>query len=127
VGPNVPQLFPEPVDELRPDGITRDLDWGGRCPVPLDGWRDRTDKRIYVWVDAVIGTCSRPSSGPGGSGDPDAWRAWWAGSRRRGLPYLINGQRQHSSSTTGDMARRCWSGVLTTARAAGWQPGALGR
>ena len=34
------------LDDLQPRAITRDLDWG--VPVPLDGWRDRNDKRIYV-------------------------------------------------------------------------------
>ena len=64
------------LDDLQPRAITRDLDWG--VPVPLDGWRDRNDKRIYVWFDAVIGYLSASDRvGPPQSGDPDAWRAWW--------------------------------------------------
>src|SRR6266516_4560531 len=55
--------------------FTRDLDWG--VPVPLDGWRDRPDKRIYVWFDAVIGYLSASIEWAWRSGDPDAWRAWW--------------------------------------------------
>ncbi len=55
--------------------ITRDLDWG--VPIPLDGWRDRPDKRIYVWFDAVIGYLSASIEWARRSGDPDAWRAWW--------------------------------------------------
>src|SRR6202007_2493438 len=51
------------------------LDWG--VPVPLDGWRDRSDKRIYVWFDAVIGYLSASVEWARRSGDPDAWRAWW--------------------------------------------------
>ena len=46
-------------------------------PVPLDGWRDRNDKRIYVWFDAVIGYLSASIEWARRSGDPDAWRAWW--------------------------------------------------
>ncbi len=46
-------------------------------PVPLDGWRDRPDKRIYVWFDAVIGYLSASIEWARRSGDPDAWRAWW--------------------------------------------------
>ena len=46
-------------------------------PVPLDGWRDRSDKRIYVWFDAVIGYLSASIEWARRSGDPDAWRAWW--------------------------------------------------
>ena len=63
------------LDDLKPRAITRDLDWG--VPVPLDGWRDRTDKRIYVWFDAVIGYLSASIEWARRSGDPDAWRAWW--------------------------------------------------
>jgi methionyl-tRNA synthetase len=46
-------------------------------PVPLDGWRDRPDKRIYVWFDAVVGYLSASIEWARRSGDPDAWRAWW--------------------------------------------------
>jgi methionyl-tRNA synthetase len=63
------------LDDLQPRAITRDLDWG--VPVPLDGWRDRPDKRIYVWFDAVIGYLSASIEWARRSGDPDAWRAWW--------------------------------------------------
>jgi methionyl-tRNA synthetase len=63
------------LDDLQPRAITRDLDWG--VPVPLDGWRDRPDKRIYVWFDAVIGYLSASVEWARRSGDPDAWRAWW--------------------------------------------------
>src|SRR6266487_4627560 len=61
--------------DQRPRAITRDLDWG--VPVPLDGWRDRPDKRIYVWFDAVIGYLSASIEWAQRSGDPEAWRAWW--------------------------------------------------
>jgi methionyl-tRNA synthetase len=63
------------LGDLQPRAITRDLDWG--VPVPLDGWRDRPDKRIYVWFDAVIGYLSASIEWARRSGDPDAWRAWW--------------------------------------------------
>jgi methionyl-tRNA synthetase len=63
------------LDDLQPRAITRDLEWG--VPIPLDGWRDRPDKRIYVWFDAVIGYLSASIEWAKRSGDPDAWRAWW--------------------------------------------------
>ena len=63
------------LGDLQPRAITRDLDWG--VPIPLDGWRDRPDKRIYVWFDAVIGYLSASIEWARRSGDPDAWRAWW--------------------------------------------------
>jgi methionyl-tRNA synthetase len=73
--PNVLNFSLNLLDDLQPRAITRDLDWG--VPVPLDGWRDRNDKRIYVWFDAVIGYLSASIEWARRSGDPDAWRAWW--------------------------------------------------
>jgi methionyl-tRNA synthetase len=63
------------LKDLKPRAYTRDLDWG--VPVPLDGWRDRPDKRIYVWFDAVVGYLSASIEWARRSGDPDAWRPWW--------------------------------------------------
>jgi methionyl-tRNA synthetase len=73
--PNVLKFSLNLLDDLQPRAITRDLDWG--VPVPLDGWRDRNDKRIYVWFDAVIGYLSASIEWARRTGDPDAWRAWW--------------------------------------------------
>jgi methionyl-tRNA synthetase len=73
--PNVLKFSLNLLGDLQPRAITRDLDWG--VPVPLDGWRDRNDKRIYVWFDAVIGYLSASVEWARRSGDPDAWRAWW--------------------------------------------------
>ena len=73
--PNVLKFSLNLLGDLQPRAITRDLDWG--VPVPLDGWRDRPDKRIYVWFDAVIGYLSASIEWARRTGDPDAWRAWW--------------------------------------------------
>jgi methionyl-tRNA synthetase len=73
--PNVLNFSLNLLNDLQPRAITRDLDWG--VPVPLDGWRDRNDKKIYVWFDAVIGYLSASIEWARRSGDPDAWRAWW--------------------------------------------------
>lgn len=72
---NVQRFSLNLLDDLKPRAITRDLDWG--IPVPLDGWRDRDDKKIYVWFDAVIGYLSASIEWAARTGDPDAWRAWW--------------------------------------------------
>ena len=73
--PNVLNFSRNLVADLRPRPITRDLDWG--VPVPLEGWADRPDKRLYVWFDAVIGYLSASVEWARRQGDPDAWRAWW--------------------------------------------------
>ena len=63
------------VAELKPRAITRDLDWG--VPIPVPGYDDREDKRIYVWFDAVIGYLSASIEWAANRGTPDAWREWW--------------------------------------------------
>jgi methionyl-tRNA synthetase len=63
------------VQELKPRPITRDLDWG--VPIPVAGYEDQPDKRIYVWFDAVIGYLSAAVEWAAVRGEPDAWREWW--------------------------------------------------
>jgi len=73
--PNVRNFSLALLDEIRPRPITRDLDWGVRIPVP--GYADDENKRIYVWFDAVIGYLSASIEWAANSGNPDAWRDWW--------------------------------------------------
>src|SRR5881275_3272698 len=73
--PNVLKFSLNLVDDLKPRAISRDLDWG--VPIPLPGWEDRSDKRLYVWFDAVIGYLSASIEWARRSGDADAWRKWW--------------------------------------------------
>ena len=73
--PNVLRFSQNLLADLQQRAITRDLEWG--VPVPLDGWSDRGDKRIYVWFDAVIGYLSASIEWARRTGDPEAWRAWW--------------------------------------------------
>ncbi|WP_375491874.1 methionine--tRNA ligase [uncultured Jatrophihabitans sp.] len=73
--PNVQRFSLNLLNDLKPRSYTRDLEWG--IPIPLDGWRDRPDKRIYVWFDAVVGYLSASIEWAQRSGDPDAWRPWW--------------------------------------------------
>ena len=74
--PNVLRFSRNLLDDLQPRAITRDLEWG--VPIPLEGWRDRDDKRIYVWFDAVIGYLSASIEWARRTGDPEAWRRWWS-------------------------------------------------
>ncbi|MGY1854947.1 methionine--tRNA ligase [Modestobacter sp. SYSU DS0290] len=73
--PNVLNFSVNLLEDLKPRSYTRDIDWG--VPVPLEGWRDRNDKRIYVWFDAVVGYLSASIEWARRSGDPEAWRQWW--------------------------------------------------
>src|SRR3954466_8609117 len=73
--PNVLKFSMNLVEDLKPRAISRDLDWG--VPIPLPGWEDRGDKRLYVWFDAVIGYLSASIEWARRSGDADAWRQWW--------------------------------------------------
>ncbi|MFD0741696.1 methionine--tRNA ligase [Phytohabitans flavus] len=88
--PNVLRFSKNLLDDLQPRAITRDLEWG--VPIPLEGWRDRSDKRIYVWFDAVIGYLSASIEWARRSGDPEAWRRWWeadgAGKDARGYYFM---------------------------------------
>ncbi|MBA2295054.1 MAG: methionine--tRNA ligase [Actinobacteria bacterium] len=72
---NVKRFSLELVKELRRRPVTRDLDWGVRVPVP--GYEEREDKRIYVWIDAVVGYLSASIEWAANRGLPDAWRDWW--------------------------------------------------
>ena len=63
------------IDDLRPRAMTRDLDWGVRIPVP--GYAEDDNKRIYVWFDAVIGYLSASIEWAAMHGTPEAWREWW--------------------------------------------------
>jgi methionyl-tRNA synthetase len=73
--PNVLKFSMNLLDDLKPRAMTRDIDWG--IPIPLAGWEDNPNKRLYVWFDAVIGYLSASIEWARRSGDPDAWRAWW--------------------------------------------------
>jgi methionyl-tRNA synthetase len=57
--------------------ITRDLAWGVPIPPELDISTEASQKRIYVWFEAVIGYLSASKEWAQRQGDPDAWRAWW--------------------------------------------------
>ncbi|MEO3812073.1 methionine--tRNA ligase [Sphaerisporangium sp. B11E5] len=84
--PNVLKFSLNLLGDLQPRAISRDLDWG--VPIPLDGWRDREDKRLYVWFDAVIGYLSASIEWARRSGDPDAWRQWWQNPDARGYYFM---------------------------------------
>jgi methionyl-tRNA synthetase len=73
--PNVRNFSLSYIENLRPRPVTRDLDWGVRIPVP--GYEEQQNKRIYVWIDAVVGYLSAAIEWARTRGEPDAWREWW--------------------------------------------------
>jgi methionyl-tRNA synthetase len=73
--PNVRNFSLKLLEEIRPRPITRDLDWG--VPIPVPGYDDLPDKKIYVWFDAVIGYLSASVEWAANRAEPDAWRDWW--------------------------------------------------
>src|SRR6202789_2966248 len=118
--PNVLKFSLNLLHDLQPRAITRDLDWG--VPVPLEGWRDRNDKRIYVWFDAVIGYLSASIEWARRSGDPEAWRAWWSDENAESYYFMGKDNIVFHSEI--------WPAMLLGydgQGAKGGQPGALGR
>ena len=109
------------LDDLKPRAITRDLDWG--VPVPLDGWRDRPDKKLYVWFDAVVGYLSASIEWAERTGDPDAWRPFWQDDRD--APAATTSWARTTSSSTPRSGRRCCSATPAIG-ARGGKPGSLG-
>ncbi len=84
--PNVLNFSLNLLDDVRPRAMTRDIDWG--IPVPLPGWEENPNKRLYVWFDAVIGYLSASIEWARRSGDPEAWRAWWTDPDARSMYFM---------------------------------------
>ena len=58
--------------------MTRDISWG----IPVPGWENQPNKRLYVWFDAVIGYLSASVEwarrrAAAGEGTAEDWRKWW--------------------------------------------------
>ena len=71
--PNVIKFSQNILEEIRPRAMTRDIDWG----IPVPGWEDQPNKRLYVWFDAVSGYLSASIEWARRLGEPDKWREWW--------------------------------------------------
>ncbi|WP_150236843.1 methionine--tRNA ligase [Nocardiopsis quinghaiensis] len=84
--PNVLKFSLNLVEDLQPRAVTRDLNWG--VPVPLEGWSDNANKRLYVWFDAVIGYLSASVEWARRIGEPEAWRRWWQSEDARSYYFM---------------------------------------
>ncbi|MGZ4553818.1 MAG: methionine--tRNA ligase [Mycobacteriaceae bacterium] len=118
--PNVLRFSLNLIADLRPRAMSRDIDWG--VPIPLEGWSDRPDKKLYVWFDAVIGYLSASIEWAHRTGDPEAWREWWCDPKA--LSYYFMGKDNitfHSQIWPAELLGHNGEGSL------GGQPGALGK
>ena len=84
--PNVRNFALALARDVKPRAVTRDLDWGVRVPVP--GYEEREDKRIYVWIDAVVGYLSASVEWAKNRGTPEAWREWWQNPDARHVYFM---------------------------------------
>ena len=76
--PNVISFSKHLLEDVRPRAMTRDISWG----IPVPGWEDQPNKRLYVWFDAVIGYLSASIEWArrrekAGTGSADDWKKWW--------------------------------------------------
>jgi len=84
--PNVRNFSLAYIEDLRRRPITRDLDWGVR--VPVEGYAEQDNKRIYVWFDAVIGYLSAAIEWAQSRGEAEAWREWWQNPEARHFYFM---------------------------------------
>jgi methionyl-tRNA synthetase len=57
---------------LKPRAVTRDVTWGIQAPFP-----GAENKRIYVWVEAVLGYVSATIEYFKNRGQPERWKEYW--------------------------------------------------
>lgn len=67
---------------LKDRAVTRDMEWG--IPVPAAGYEN---KRIYVWIEAVLGYLSASKKWAESCGA--SWDSWWA---EDALHYYVHGK-----------------------------------
>jgi len=116
--PNVIKFSQNFLEDIRPRAMTRDIDWG----IPVPGWEDQPNKRLYVWFDAVVGYLSASIEWARRIGDPERWRDWW--NDPEALSYYFMGKDNivfHSQIWPAEMIGHNGDG------AKGGQPGPLGK
>lgn len=89
--PNVISFSKHLLDDVRPRAMSRDISWG----IPVPGWEDKPNKRLYVWFDAVVGYLSASIEwarrrAAAGEGSPEDWREWWT--NPEALSYYFMGK-----------------------------------
>jgi methionyl-tRNA synthetase len=77
------------LDEgLHDRAITRDMTYGVPIPDEAAPGEDLSDKRIYVWFEAVTGYLSAPQEWAQDRGEPDRWRDFWQDAAARHYYFL---------------------------------------
>ena len=68
---------------LKPRAVTRDVSWGIQAPFP-----GAENKRIYVWVEAVLGYVSATIEYFKNRGDPEGWKKYWFDKEARTFYFI---------------------------------------
>lgn len=120
--PNVIAFSKHLLDDVRPRAMSRDISWG----IPVPGWEDKPNKRLYVWFDAVVGYLSASIEwarrrAAEGKGSADDWKLWW--NDPEALSYYFMGKDNivfHSQIWPAELLAYNGKGEK------GGQPGAMG-
>lgn len=121
--PNVISFSKHLLEDVRPRAMSRDISWG----IPVPGWEDKPNKRLYVWFDAVVGYLSASIEwarrrAKAGKGTADDWREWWT--NPEALSYYFMGKDNivfHSQIWPAELLAYNGEGCE------GGEPGAFGR
>ncbi len=73
------------VPEQRGRPMTRDVNWGIKVPIDDPAW---SEKRLYVWFEALMGYFTASIEWAHNNGQPDAWKQWWYNPQARVYNFL---------------------------------------
>jgi len=68
---------------LKPRAVTRDVSWGIQAPFP-----GAEDKRIYVWIEAVLGYVSATIEHFRNINGPEKWKEYWFDKKAKTLYFI---------------------------------------
>jgi methionyl-tRNA synthetase len=68
---------------LKPRAVTRDVSWGIQAPFP-----GAEDKRIYVWIEAVLGYVSATIEHFRNINEPEKWKEYWFDKKTKTLYFI---------------------------------------
>ncbi|MGV9189006.1 methionine--tRNA ligase [Arcanobacterium canis] len=121
--PNVISFSKHLLEDVRPRAMSRDISWG----IPVPGWEEKPNKRLYVWFDAVVGYLSASIEwarrrANASEGTAEDWREWWT--NPEALSYYFMGKDNivfHSQIWPAELLAYNGEG------SEGGEPGAFGR